>query len=372
MLIKQETLLEFLGTPNRQLMIPVYQREYSWKHDQCFELWLDIQRAARSGLQHFAGTILYTKESPENGMSRIAVIDGQQRTTTITLLLASICRYMHEHDARLDGMTASDLADRYLTIPSDLGAAASSKGNTECKLVLSRNDAATLCSVVTTLPEANPVFPEDPSQNIVDNLAFFSEKMAGPNFDLKALWDGLNLLTIIDAEVDDPEQAQLVFESLNSKGRPLTVADLVRNYLLLSESHAEQERLYKEYWIPMEGLFAPDPGSLRLDSAIKGWLAVRFRKTRMRSPELVYSGFKQYVEDTYDGTKEDLLRELRGFSLVWAENYRYHAVKKFKSSYDWAINGAPTLVSHYPLKKADNEEYAEKVRAELRAVDSKW
>ena len=90
----------------------------------------------------------------------------------------------------------------------------------------------------------------------------------------------------------------------------------------------------------------------------------------MKSTETVYSGFKQYVEDEYDGTKEDLLHELRGFCLVWAENYRYHAVKKFKSSYDWARNGAPTLTANYKLKPASNPEYAERVRKELKSVDT--
>jgi hypothetical protein len=86
----------------------------------------------------------------------------------------------------------------------------------------------------------------------------------------------------------------------------------------------------------------------------------------------VYSSFKKYVEDQYRGDKEPVLRELRGFSLMWAENYRYHGTKKYKSGSAWAEIGAPTLTSGYKLKKADNEEYAERVRRELRNVDSRW
>lgn len=364
MQIRQQRLLGFIGAPGVQLMIPAYQRPYSWTRDQCFELWLDIQRAARSGNAHFAGTVLFSSEQPCDGMRRIAVIDGQQRVTTATLLLAALCRYLRESGQNLPGASAADLAAAYLSLPSATGP--------RPKLVLSRTDHDTLRAVVGELAGFDVPAPAQPARNIIDNLAFFAEQMADPAFDVQALWRGLGLLDIIGAEVDDPDQAQLVFESLNSKGRPLTVADLVRNYLLLSESRAEQARLYREYWVPMQELFAPDPGSLRLDSAIKGWLAVRFRKTRMRSPELVYSGFKQYAEDTYEGTKEDLLCELRGFCLVWAENYRFHAVKKFKSSHEWAINGAPTLTAGYQLKKADNEEYAARVRAELKAVDARW
>ena len=364
MQIQQQELLSFIGAPDVQLAIPTYQRPYSWTRDQCFELWLDIQRAARADRAHFAGTILFSSEQPSNGMRRIAVIDGQQRVTTAVLLLAALCRFLRTSGQSLPGTSAADIAATYLSLPSATGS--------QSKLMLSRADDDTLRAVIGELAGFDAPTPVQPARNVIDNLAFFAEQMADPAFDVHALWRGLGLLGIIGAEVDDPAQAQLVFESLNSKGRPLAVADLVRNYLLLSENRTEQARLYREYWAPMQELFAPDPGSLRLDSAIKGWLAVRFRKTRMRSPELVYSGFKQYAEDTYEGSKEDLLRELRGFCLVWAENYRFHAVKKFKSSHEWAINGAPTLTAGYKLKKADNEEYAARVRAELKAVDARW
>lgn len=361
MRIKQESVLEFIGQPSVRLIIPAYQREYSWQHDQCFELWLDINRAARANREHFTGTILYTPDTRDGDSERIDVIDGQQRVTTISLALVALCKHLNEHGGTVGGMDAQKIADKYLLT-----------GDGKTKLLPSRGDAASLARVMGCNPDDTSEQTTEISSNIACNLAFFEERMAEDGFNPEFFWRGINLLTTIDAQVDNPNQAQLVFESLNSKGKPLTVADLVRNYLLLSESHAEQTRLYEEYWVPMQGLFAPDPGSLRLDSAIKGWLAVRFRKTRMRSPELVYSGFKQYVEDTYTGTKEDLLRELRGFCLVWAENYRFHAVKKFKSSYDWAINGAPTLTSNYPLKKANNEAYAQKVREELKRVNERW
>ena len=413
MRIKQESLLDFIAAPSTRPVIPVYQRAYSWTRDQCLELWLDVQRAARSGSSHFTGTILYSVEPAEGNIERRSIIDGQQRLTTATVLLAALCQRLAEQRGSVDGLDSTDLAMRYLTWrprdektlagtarrngaptnakrqnPTSLGAddsapAVSASHANHARLLLSPTDAPTLDAIVASLPnmpapsdapgntEAGTL-PDAPSERLLDNLAFFREQMADPSFDANRLWRGLELLSVISAELDDPGQAQLVFESLNSKGRPLTVADLVRNYLLLAESRSEQRRLHQEYWQPIEGLFAPDPGSLRLDSAIKGWLSVRFRKTRMRSPELVYSGFKQYVEDAYDGTKEDLLRELRGFCLMWAENYRFHAVKKYRSAYAWAVNGAPTLTAGYALKKADDEAYAERVRAELRSVDMSY
>lgn len=357
MRIGQQSLLDLLGEKNIRFVIPIYQRAYSWTQRQCQELWRDIVRAARVSGRHFVGTVLYTPEADDaQGRRRIAIIDGQQRLTTLTILICALADYLETHKGALPGQTPASLAQTYLVAQGDAPA---------CKLVLSPQDDNTLQAIVLGAP-----MPARPSARIVENLAFFRDQMQSDSFDIMALWRRLQALFAITAQVDDPDQAQAIFEGLNSKGYPLTIADLVRNYLLLTESHDEQARLYEEYWHPMEGLFVPDPGSLRLDNAIKGWLSVRFPRTRMKNAETVYSGFKQYVEDEYDGTKEELLHELRGFSLVWAENYRYHAVKKFKSSYGWARNGAPTLTSNYPIKPASNPEYAARVRKELTSIDA--
>ena len=212
----------------------------------------------------------------------------------------------------------------------------------------------------------------DPSSAIVKNLVFFKEKMEADAFDPQTLFKGLRHLLAILVEVDDPEEAQAIFESINSKGMRLNVADMVRNYLLLIESHDEQARLYEQYWKPSQEMFAPDPGSLKLNTGIKSWLSVRLKGARILSADQVYSSFKRYAEDVYEGEKEPLLRELRGFCLMWAENYRYHGVKKFRSGSAWAELGAPTLTAGYPLKKATNEAYAQKLREELCQADSRW
>lgn len=362
MQVSQTSITDFLGAPGARFTIPPYQRAYSWTEDQCFELWLDIKRAARSGTRHFTGTLICAAGIEDS----LEIVDGQQRITTMTLLIAALCAHLRETGTNKGELSTQAMTERYLV-----------NGSTP-KLTLQRDDAATLGAVIANATGGNTPLPNDPAERITSNLRFFRDAIKATLQDeerpltLQEVWAGITSLYLIKAQVVDVSQAQRVFESLNSKGRPLNLADLSRNYLLLSESHEEQERLYNEYWSKMEELFAPDPGSLRLNSAIKGWLTVRFRKVRLRSVESVYSGFKQYVEDTYDGTKEDLLREMRGFCLMWAEQYRFHAVKKFKSSYDWAINGAPTLTAGYKLKKAHNEEYAQRVREELKRVDANW
>lgn len=355
---KTSSLLDLLGAPGTRFVIPAYQRPYSWKQRQCQELWLDVHRAAKAQAGHFAGTLLYAHEADDaQGFKRRAVVDGQQRLTTLTLLLVALSRSLRKRDVVLPDADARTIESRYLRV---------SAGTQEaCKLVLSRNDRETLRAVVEgTEP------PPEASATVLENLAFFQGLMDEPDFDAARLWNGVKLLFVISAQADGNDNAQLIFESLNSKGMPLTTADLVRNYLLLAESHHEQTRLYDEYWASIEGMFVPDPGSLRLDNAIQGWLSVRFRKVRAKGAGEVYSVFKQYVEDEFTGTTESLLRELRNFCLVWAENYRYHAVKKYKSAFKWATNGASTLVSNHQSKPSTDAAYAEKVRENLDAVDA--
>ena len=234
----------------------------------------------------------------------------------------------------LDGIDAATIETRYLRVGD--GPA------TPCKLVLSRNDGPTLEAVLNDTP-----LPDNASENVQRNLAFFQSLMDEDGFDPRALWRGIEKLFIISAEVGAADNAQLIFESLNSKGKPLTTADLVRNYLLIAEGRKEQERLYEEYWKPIELMFGDDPGSEKLNAGIRMWLTIRFVKERIRDKSQTYSVFKAYIEDEYDGPLEDLLVELRNFCLMWSENYKSHDVmtgsKEFRS-WDWAKGKRTTLV----------------------------
>lgn len=348
--VSQSSLLDLLAKPDARFSIPAYQRRYSWQDRQCDELWLDILRAGRRNEGHFSGTILYEVEPDDGSMS---IVDGQQRMTTVMLMLAALRNYLRRHpDKACDGLDAEHIDSDYLTAVD----------SRRPKLRLSRLDEASMSKAV------EGASPDDiPSHNISHNLNHFESLMEEDGFDPVLFEKGMRNLNVVMAKMGPDDDAQAVFESLNSKGMKLNIGDMVRNYLLASESHDEQTRLYINYWTVIEGVFDPDPGSLKLDTMIKAWLSVRFTKVRARTPEDVYSAFKRYYDDEYAGDLEPVLNELRSFAMVWAENYRYHAVKKFRSM-PWATNGAQTLTSGYELKKADNEEYAERVRQELRAM----
>ena len=325
---KQELFLDLLGTEDTQFVIPVYQRVYSWGLQQCKGLWQDINRSGRTGNAHFIGTVLYAPDRfAKTAQHQLDVIDGQQRMTTLTIVIAALVKYLRAHGATADGLTADDISGTFLHVKTGDGVAA--------KLILSLNDCPTL-EAVNGAP-----MPERPSERITENLDYFYGEMEKSDFDADVLWAGMKVLTVIDAELDRGDNPQLIFESLNARGVPLTTADLVRNYLLIAMDHDEQTRLYREYWEPIEVMFGDDPGAEKLNAAIRTWLSIRFPKVRIHDKSETYSEFKTYIED--EGTPEELLDELRGFCFMWAENYNFHEVKEFRSM-NWAKGKRRTLV----------------------------
>lgn len=384
--VTQTAILDLLSDSANGLAIPSYQRVYSWTTRQCEELWLDVLRAGRDSRPHFTGVMLFEGEgtgsfggedprdgSPYGGVGsgRIDVIDGQQRLTTLTLLLLAFARHLGKEGApsvsgdaaravcTVDGLPhPEEIAKRFLLVPSAEGS--------EPRLLLSREDDATLRAELL-----GGELPLHPSQRVMGNLSYFEERMADPAFDACRFWDGVGRLFVLVVHADSALDAQEVFESVNSKGLPLSLADMVRNYLLLEEDLDEQERLYDEYWFEAESLFYPDPASLKLNSAIKAWLSIRFRQARIGSPEQVYHSFKRYVEDEFKGTRESVLKELRSFCFMWREQYRYHAVNKFYAR-NWAEDGQHTRTGAYVRKAASHEEYATRIQRGVREVDERW
>ncbi len=331
MLTEQRLFLDLLGSRKTQFVIPVFQRVYSWNTNQCDELWMDIIRSGRTKNVHFVGTLLYSQEPDEgDGVTRFAIIDGQQRTSTLTLLIAAFARRLRETGATVGYVDADFVEQNFLRVESDH------------KLVLSRTDRDTLFSLIDGTPR-----PERVSERIVENYEHFYEKMLNDDYDPALLWEGMQHLLLISANLVGEDRPQLIFEALNSRGTPLTTGDLVRNYLLISENRAEQERLYNEYWRPIELMFGDDPESAKLNAGIRAWLTVRFIKVKIHDKGETYSVFKTYVEDEYEGPIEDLLIELRDFCLMWSENYKTHDImsgsKEFRS-WDWARGKRTTLV----------------------------
>lgn len=293
---------------SRQFVVPIYQRLYSWGEAECEQLWKDIIRAGKmeGPAEHFTGSIVYVEkaEGSITNQQPNLIIDGQQRLTTITLLLVALADRMSQVPAdewseAYDEFKPNKIRDWYLIDPYE-------EGDARYKLLLSQRDKGTLIAIV------NGVQPDKAtaSPRLVENHAFFVERLRDPNCDLAVVCRGLGRLKIVDIRLtcglDNP---QLVFESMNSTGRKLSQTDLIRNYVLMGLSNAEQENLYTLYWRPMEQLFN-DLDERRFDEFIRDYLIMNTR--RIPRLDRVYDTFRDYADSWRESgrTIEDLVVDL--------------------------------------------------------------
>ena len=300
---KETSLPKFLNAP-KQFIIPVYQRTYSWKRQQCVKLWDDIVRIGSDdeNTGHFIGSVVYIEKGIYNvtAVPELLVIDGQQRLTTITLLVAALAKVIEEQE--LDIGISSKKLRNYFLFNSD------EEGDLLYKLVLTRGDNPTLKKVLKSLDPG-----ESPSPRLLDNFRLFYDRMASGKYDLRKLYQGLQKLIIVDIALDrSHDNPQLIFESLNSTGLDLSQADLIRNYVLMGEETKEQNRLYEDYWRPMELRFGYDHASL-FDSFMRDFLTLKTGD--IPKVKEVYEEFKKYVHSQGQGFSiETLLKEIHTYS----------------------------------------------------------
>lgn len=171
------------------------------------------------------------------------VIDGQQRLTTVTLLLAALAKFVGESES-VAGFSAKKLRNYYLLNPLETG-------ERHFKLLLSETDQETLKAIVT---DAHP--PQEESKHISQNFELFERKIASSEDELVAIWKGLEKLMVVDIALDrEHDDPQLIYESMNATGLKLSQADLIRNYVLMGLEKQQQTDLYKQFWRPVEEAF---------------------------------------------------------------------------------------------------------------------
>jgi len=236
-------LLDFLKK-SPQFVIPIYQRTYSWTEKECRQLWDDIVRTGASDRisVHFVGSIVYIDRADSNVTTwePLLVIDGQQRLTTVTLLVAALAKVIGETEP-MDGFSPEMLRGYYLLNPLE-------KGERQFKLILSQTDKASLIAIV-----GNQEQPKEHSLRIAQNFTLFEDLLAERTEDLAAVCKGLAKLMMVDIKLKrGDDNPQLIFESMNSTGKELSQADLIRNFILMGLEPALQTRLYEQFWRPME------------------------------------------------------------------------------------------------------------------------
>ena len=297
-------ILRFLQGP-KQFFIPIFQRMYSWEKSHCQQLLVDVMRIGENPdvSSHFLGSVVYMEPAPQNtGIVRqLLVIDGQQRLTTLSLLLSVLGNAIDEQGIDI-GIDPKRLSNYYLFNVEE-------EGELRYKQLLTKHDKETL----TCLLE-NRALPANPSSLLRDNYGFFQDQLR--NIDLTTVYKGIQKLKIVDIVLDRTEDnPQLIFESLNSTGLSLSAADLIRNYVLMGQKPSFQNRLYEAYWFPMEESFG-DQYAKRFDRFVRDYLT--FSTRQIPNIKRVYEKFKEYVPAT--GTSVKLENHVKDLSR-YAKHY---------------------------------------------------
>ena len=276
--------LDFLKK-SPQFVIPIYQRTYSWTERECRQLWDDIVRTGSNATvsAHFVGSIVYIEKGlyQVSSQSPLLVIDGQQRLTTVTLILEALARQLGDSEP-VDGFSAKKLRSYYVLNPLE-------EGERGFKLLLTQTDKASLLALVQQKAQ-----PTDQSLRVTDNFAFFEEQVQNLGADLPALCHGLAKLVVVDIALSrDQDNPQLIFESMNSTGRELTQADLIRNFILMGLEPAHQTRLYEDHWRPMEVGFGQEGYGSHFDSFMRHYLTLKTGE--IPNVRAVYEAFKSHA-----------------------------------------------------------------------------
>ncbi|MEN8691641.1 MAG: DUF262 domain-containing protein, partial [Desulfobacterales bacterium] len=279
--------LEFLKK-SPQFVIPIYQRTYSWTERECRQLWNDILRTGGKDdvSAHFVGSIVYIEKGLYHitSQSPLLVIDGQQRLTTVTLILESLARHLGDTEP-VDGFSAKKLRNYYLLNPLE-------EGERGYKILLTQTDKESLLALVKQKPQ-----PAENSLRIAENFAFFEAQVKALGTNLTDLCKGLAKLVIVDIALSrDQDNPQLIFESMNSTGRELSQADLIRNFILMGLEPAHQTRLYEEHWRPMEVAFGQEAYGAHFDSFMRHYLT--FKTGEIPNIREVYDAFKAHARDS--------------------------------------------------------------------------
>lgn len=275
-----------LFTGSLRFVVPVYQRRYSWGEAQCRQLWADIVTAGRHPERtHFTGSIVWMQEGGigPDGVSRCQLIDGQQRLTSVTLLLIALAEYAREHPESLR-FSADMLIDRGYLVDKY------ATGEGRYKLTLSGDDREVLRSMCDHVVAPDRPSHTDTGSRLEANLDLFRSLVAAID-DANVVWNGLQRLEVVSVTLDQGrDEPQLVFESMNSTGLDLETSDLVRNYMLMGCPMAEQNTLYADYWLPMERTL----GSLSFDAFLHDWMVVTLQKPVPKG-RAMYSEFKRFA-----------------------------------------------------------------------------
>ena len=357
-------LLGFLKK-STQFNIPIYQRTYSWTESQCKQLWDDILRAGGDNTipAHFIGSIVYIEKGlyQVTSQSPLLVIDGQQRLTTVSLIIEALARQIGDNEP-VEGFSARKLRNYYLLNPEE-------DGQQHYKLLLTQTDEQTFLAIVGQMS-----LPQPCSLRLRENFTFFEGRVKELGEDITSLCRGLEKLILVDISLNrEHDNPQLIFESMNSTGLELSQADLIRNFVLMGLEPSHQERLYREYWRPMELAFGQDAYGKQFDGFMRHYLTLRTGDI----PKIgqVYEEFKLFARRWEHPSIDSLLADLHEFAnhycaMALGREKEQHLAAAFRDLRDLRVDVAyPLLLELYDDYSKDKLSLNDFVQA-VRYIES--
>ena len=290
---------DFIDKNLRQYSIPVYQRNYEWSAEQCEKLFDDILQAHRLDRFHFTGSVVYELLKTENKIDYYVIIDGQQRMTTIYILLKALIDVAETESEKDTLRTLLFNQDKFKKYNID------ESSKLKLKPIKSDNNQLLL------LMEGH-IDQMDKASGIFQNYDLFCKLIRkaladDPTLSIEKIYDGIEHLScaMIKLEEEEKGKEQEIFERINSTGVPLSLADKIRNFVLMTE--VDQERLYEDYWLATEQMLTKD----QLSGFFLDYLNMKIDGfTREKE---AYDNFKTLFR-TKGYTNESILQEIRHYA----------------------------------------------------------
>lgn len=293
-----QKLIKYMDGASKRFIIPVYQRNYDWKMEHCKQLYDDLVKVVRQNRKsHFFGSIV-SVQSETGTMEEFLIIDGQQRLTTISLLLLAIYHLLCSGKlTSQDHQLTDKILKKYLIDEYE-------PEEKRIKLKPIKNDQKAF----------GILFEKDeeriPDSNLTINYQYFYDRIQRGELSVDELFDAICRLEIINISLNHEDNPQLIFESLNSTGLDLSEGDKIRNYILMGLPNDLQTKFYEKYWNRIENYTDYD-----VSSFVRDYLSIKQQSTpNMNS---VYPAFKKFVEDAEQADIEPLLKDL----LEYAKRY---------------------------------------------------
>lgn len=307
----KEYLSKVIEFGRRQFVIPVYQRKYKWTSEQCLRLIDDIIKCGRKGTEHFTGTIVYEEKGAS--FKKAFLVDGQQRITTIMLLIKALMLIAKDNLEDTDFKYVFDSTSAYIYADDH-------DHQRGLKIVPSKNDKSTfnlimLCESFDEL-EKNPLISKEKDDLLFNNFKTvyyrFKEEIAAGTSIRNDIFEGLLNLTVVEMNLEKEDDPQEIFESINSLGVRLSNADLIRNFLLMSNEH--QEDLYNNCWEPIQDSYI---GESNMESFVNNYLLMK--KCYAINYSDIYKEYVDFAGTIGDGenNKDVLLKDLLEVAKIY-------------------------------------------------------